>query len=491
MNTQRPEWNDANNALVGTGASMVTLYYMRRFVAFAQKVYSQSDQEVFTVSSEMFGFFEKIHHVLTDNHVLIENGFDDEQRRKVTDELGHAGSNYRELIYLGYSGTEDSVSKTNLLDLFSKTLDFIDQSIVVNKRSDAMYHAYNLVRFGEKSISIRPLYEMLEGQVAALSSGELSAQEAVALLDGLRKSSLYRADQNSYILYPNKRLPLFLEKNNIDPAEVKRIKLLEALSINGDTGIIAVDKKGEFHFNASFKNANFLHEALIKLKSEKKIVITDRDVKDIEELYEQIFDHQSFTGRSGTFYKYEGLGCIYWHMVSKLLLAIGENIQSAYQQSADNGMIEALKKHYFEVKAGIGAHKSPAVYGSFPFDPYSHTPMMAGVQQPGMTGQVKEDIISRFNELGVQVEKGCLTFNPILLKSKEFIRSTSEEPHLSFTYCTIPFVYKLNGRKGIEVVYADGKVEKVKGYTLNRVQSQVVFDRNTQIQEIVVSLLEI
>ena len=34
MNTQRPEWNDANNALVGNGISMVTLYYLRRFVKF-------------------------------------------------------------------------------------------------------------------------------------------------------------------------------------------------------------------------------------------------------------------------------------------------------------------------------------------------------------------------------------------------------------------------------------------------------------------------
>lgn len=29
MNTQRPEWNDANNALVGNGVSMVTLCYLR------------------------------------------------------------------------------------------------------------------------------------------------------------------------------------------------------------------------------------------------------------------------------------------------------------------------------------------------------------------------------------------------------------------------------------------------------------------------------
>jgi hypothetical protein len=34
MNTQRPEWNDANNALVGYGVSMVTAFYLRRFINF-------------------------------------------------------------------------------------------------------------------------------------------------------------------------------------------------------------------------------------------------------------------------------------------------------------------------------------------------------------------------------------------------------------------------------------------------------------------------
>ena len=58
--------------------------------------------------------------------------------------------------------------------------------------------------------------------------------------------------------------------------------------------------------------------------------------------------------------------------------------------------------HYFEINAGIGAHKSPELYGAFPTDPYSHTPGGKGAQQPGMTGQVKEDILCRFGELGVQ-----------------------------------------------------------------------------------------
>ncbi len=34
MNTQRPEWNDANNALAGYGLSMVTLYYLYRMISF-------------------------------------------------------------------------------------------------------------------------------------------------------------------------------------------------------------------------------------------------------------------------------------------------------------------------------------------------------------------------------------------------------------------------------------------------------------------------
>ena len=38
MNTQRPEWNDANNALVGNGVSMVTLYYLNRFFNFFQEL---------------------------------------------------------------------------------------------------------------------------------------------------------------------------------------------------------------------------------------------------------------------------------------------------------------------------------------------------------------------------------------------------------------------------------------------------------------------
>ena len=488
MNTLRPEWNDANNALVGTGASMVTLYYMRRFVTFAQELFQQSTMENFSVSAEMYWFFDLVNTSLIENSFLLERGFDNEQRRTVADELGNAGSYYREMVYKGFSDKKHPVAKNDLLDFFNLTIDYLDQSIAVNKRPDNLYHAYNLVSFSENSVAVRHLYEMLEGQVAVLSSGKLSPTEVLDLLTALRNSSLYRADQNSYILYPNKRLPLFIEKNNINPADVKRIKLLEELVTKADSHIITTDKKGEFHFNANFNNANFLRDALNKLKKEGKFKVTDADIHEIETVYEQIFDHQSFTGRSGTFYKYEGLGCIYWHMVSKLLLVVAENIKLAIEQSADKTTIEALEKHYFDVKAGIGAHKSPAVYGSFPFDPYSHTPTMAGVQQPGMTGQVKEDIISRFYELGVQVENGCISINPTILKSDEFIHSDTKRPHLSFTYCSVPFEYQQDGRNGIEISYTDGTSEKTDGYSLSKIQSQLVFNRDMRLKKVLVSL---
>jgi hypothetical protein len=489
MNTLRPEWNDANNALVGTGASMVTLYYMRRFVAFTQELYKDATIEKFAVSEELYTFFVEVFYAFHYHEFMLEKGFDNAYRREIADELGKAGENYRTKIYNEFSSKKEVLTKHDLKYFFEVVLKFIDQSITVNQRPDKLYHAYNLVSFTNNGIAIRHLYEMLEGQVSVLSSGKLTPNEAIELLDALRASSLFRPDQQSYILYPNKTLPLFLDKNRIPVEEVNRVPLLQKLIEDGNSKIINTDKKGEFHFNADFNNAGFLTEALNKLKAGSEYEITAEIQIQIEQLYEKLFDHQSFTGRSGTFYKYEGLGCIYWHMVSKLLLAIGENIKKAVLEKADYQIIEKLKKQYTDVKAGIGAHKSPADYGSFPFDPYSHTPMMAGVQQPGMTGQVKEDVISRFYELGIVIENGRLSIKPDLLNPNEFIQPNSENefPHLKFTYCNVPFEYQLNGKSGIDVLWQEGKSDFIDGYTLNAALSRVVFNRNKNIKGIIVN----
>ena len=116
--------------------------------------------------------------------------------------------------------------------------------------------------------------------------------------------------------------------------------------------------------------------------------LTETEKQKVLDLYEDLFDHQSFTGRSGTFYGYEGLGSIYWHMVSKLLLAVEECYFRGMEDGVDPIVLGRIKDHYYEIKAGIGLYKSPDVYGAFPTDAYSHTPANAGVKQPGLTGQV-------------------------------------------------------------------------------------------------------
>ena len=67
--------------------------------------------------------------------------------------------------------------------------------------------------------------------------------------------------------------------------------------------------------------------------------------------------------------------------------------------------------YYFKIRSGLSASKTPKEYGAFPFDPYSHTPSHSGAQQPGMTGQVKEEILTRFGELGCFVNDGCIMFD--------------------------------------------------------------------------------
>jgi hypothetical protein len=74
MNTLRPEWNDANNALVGYGVSMVTLYYMRRFIHFMIELFSASDDASLEITVEMADLLRAIDDVLKNHQSLLNKG---------------------------------------------------------------------------------------------------------------------------------------------------------------------------------------------------------------------------------------------------------------------------------------------------------------------------------------------------------------------------------------------------------------------------------
>ena len=505
LNTQRPEWNDANNALVGNGTSMVTLYYLRRFLKFWEAQFEQSAHDQVSVSEEMALLFEEIDAIFRNSIRVLITGYSDQYRKKMTDSLGQAHEKFRKTIYENsFSGETQKLSFSDLSAFCSTSLKYVEHTIRANKRADGLYHAYNLISFQGEGVSIRNLYEMLEGQVAILSSGLLTTEESLEVLDSLKKSQIFRADQYSYMLYPNRELPRFEAKNNIPANSVQSSKLLKTLIANQDTSVIKVDSTGGYHFVGTFRNVDALLLALSQLDAENYGELVSLEKDQISALYEKIFDHKSFTGRSGTFYGYEGLGSIYWHMVSKLLLATQECYLKALEEGASAELVGHLKAHYYEIKAGIGLYKSPELYGAFPTDAYSHTPFGAGVKQPGLTGQVKEDIISRWGELGVKIHHGQMIFNPALLNEDEILEkkqafnvktvegqqfSVELQPsQLGFTFCQIPIVYTFADQQQIVITHANGKVEKVAGNALSEEISSQIFARNGQIKVVEVMI---
>ncbi len=496
MNTQRPEWNDANNALVGSGVSMVTLYYLRRFLNFFITILKNDKSSSFEISTELYHFFEKLNLSFS----KINSNISNRDRKKFVDDIGEVAAEYRDRIYTSYfSGTKELVCRDKVINFLEIAQKAIEQTIDTNKREDGLYHAYNLVNLDDNEISINRLSEMLEGQVGILSSGYLSDDESLSVLDSLKSSSLFWDEQYSYILYPNKDLLGFLDKNIIPENELNKSSLLTLLVKDGNNQIVVKDIDNKYHFNGLFHNASCLISELENLPSEY-IKLAKEETNIILEIFEHVFDHKSFTGRSGTFYGYEGLGSIYWHMVSKLLLASVEVTQRSIDNNSNPKTIGRLFDHYFEINEGIGVNKSPELYGAFPTDPYSHTPRGRGVQQPGMTGQVKEDVISRFHELGFYVNDGKITFEPTVLRKSEFIDEEKSfkfvnldneitymdlnANSLAFTVCQVPIIYNISDKEDIKIIANDDGEEIIDGHELNFEHSQNIFNRTNLIKAV-------
>ncbi|EAW31977.1 hypothetical protein GP2143_05985 [marine gamma proteobacterium HTCC2143] len=501
LNTQRPEWNDANNALVGQGLSMVTMYYMRRYTLFLKKLLTEQ-VGVVSLTREVSQWLTDTAQVLEDISLAIASGpINAEQRYQFLVGVGEAASRYRQTIYHqevlsgGQLHELDAIHK-----LLDNALNIIDHSIQYNQRKDGLYHAYNVLSFEDARVNIDPLYLMLEGQVAALSSGAIPPKAAVKVLETLFDSAVFRPDQNSFLLYPDRDLPGFLEKNQLPTAGVTALPLLTALISEGNCQVIEQDLTGCYRFNGDIHNGDDLNhalDALIEEHGDKLEIIR----KPLQKLYESVFNHKAFTGRSGGMFGFEGLGSIYWHMVSKLMLTVQENFFAARSQ-ADDATAKQLGDLYYRVREGIGFNKTPEDYGAFPTDPYSHTPKHIGAQQPGMTGQVKEEMMARFAELGIRVSEGEINFDPCLLRPCEFIDTVKvfrfldvhnqwqefdvPENGLAFTWCQLPLVYRIceSQSPALTVTLANGDSLSLTDLRLPADLAEAVFTRNGFIEKL-------
>ena len=486
MNTQRPEWNDANNALVGNGVSTVTAFHLYEYLGALENLLERCPVSDLPVASAVTGWFRALHRQF-DSHSAMSDAaqITPTLRRGLLDGVGEAYSRYRVEVYGNGPGRAEQVAVEDLLHFIQVARPHLRAVISASERADGLFHSYWLLDVSKSGVAeVEPLYEMLEGQVAALGSSTVDPARTVSLIESLYRSDLYRSDQHTFVLYPNRPTQSFIEKNLVPADSVGRaVKSL----VSSDSDLLREDADGSLRFASRLRSARQLE---VELES-----VPPADRNEIMRAYEATFHHHAFTGRSQTMYKYEGLGSVYWHMVSKLVFALQEKINTAIDSDAPEDVIAALCDQYRRLRAGLGFTKSVVEQGTFPTDPHSHTPGHTGAQQPGMTGQVKEGVLIRWAELGVHVDEGCVNFRPRLLDPGEFldaprewdeIDGTLDAGTLGFTYCGVPVIYRLGDAPSCTVEWSDGS-ETSGESGFDQRTSAALFSRTGQISRISVT----
>ncbi len=498
LNTQRPEWNDANNALAGWGLSVVTTAQLYRHLHVLLSLFSKGSHVHLSQSTaELLASIG-----LCVSEFLREPAGEPDRpstRMRFMRRAGEALDAHWRMAYCGGLGSPRAVACAEICKTLEAFCAVLSETLRANRRPDGLYHSYNLLGVETGRAVVRNLDLMLEGQVAVLASNFLSAEESAQLLTTLRASELFREDQNSYILYPDRKLPPILERNTL---AAENIGLFVDLAGAGDQSLAIRGRNGCWHFAPDLRNPGELSQRLDELAGDphwNSAVARDREI--ILASWEKVFSHSSFTGRSGGMFAFEGLGSIYWHMVAKLLLAVGEIARGCPDGSETT---RTLARSYSEIRDGLGFRKSPEDFGAFPCDPYSHTPAHEGAQQPGMTGQVKEEILSRQLELGVRLESGVYSFLPRLLSESEFDGQGGDLPvsarggterlaippfTVAFTVCGVPVFYTLGSSTSITVTPADGRTpRKSKTPSLTPEESASLLRRDGRIKGISVEV---
>ena len=170
-------------------------------------------------------------------------------------------------------------------------------------------------------------------------------------------------------------------------------------------------------------------------------------------------------------------------MVAKLLVTAGECFIEADSTGESQEVIQRLAKVYHRIRDGLGFRRTAQQFGGIAIDAYSHTPAQRGAQQPGMTGQVKEELITRRMELGVSFQEGTIQFNPRLLAAEEWLPSptvwslpnehsgrtelTLDADSLGFQCWGIPVVYRrVDGPANIHLISNEG-THTVEGHIID------------------------
>jgi hypothetical protein len=471
LNTQRPEWNDANNALAGMGLSVVTTFHLRRYLTVVADLVADAHAdgvEHVQMAAVVAEWIEDTSAIFGVAPVAPD---DAEAARALLDALSTRAATHREAARGGISADTVAVPLNAVVDLCRVALAHIDATLAISERDDGLVQSYNVMSFSSSTtVEVEHLTLMLEGQVAALSAGTRSPADAAQLVRATLDSDLRRLDLGSLLLYPPAAPSPFLNRNVLPADAVDRLLGL------GDAvhAVTDIDPSGQRRFSPRIVNAVALGEALDQARAsedERALLLAT---------FEDVFDHHSFTGRSARMYGYEGIGSVYWHMVAKLLLAVQDLGWEALDRGESDEVIAHIGALYRELRDGFGFRMSPDRFGAFPTDCYSHSPAHSGAQQPGMTGQVKEEILTRFGELGVRVVDGRVALEPIVLPPDEVIG----EDGAAFRLFGVAMSIERAEDDGVEV-HGSSDVRSFAGLSLPAEMSAELFARRGTVDHVV------
>ncbi len=449
MNAQRPEWNDANNAIVGIGLSVITVYHTKAYLEFIRNSFESG------VSSYDFSFevAEWIYE-LTKLIKSCEEKFDDSEKA-ILDGMGEIFSAYRKKVYENGYSKKCNIKTEEIIEFIDKAAALIDYTVAKNDKDT--FVSYNLLK---DDFSYTPMEPMLEGQAAIISSGHLSADRVCRLISSM-EDSLFSKEGGYHTLYPVNKTTRFYNKNSVG-SEFEEI-----------AGIIVKDCNGKLHFDSSIASSDIL------LARAESLGISKEKIEAIEAEFERVFEHKKFTGRSSVMYKFEGIGCAYWHQNAKFALAVLETAQRTSKSGED---IKAIYAAYNKLLQGFIYRKSPSECKALPLEPYSHTSFNKKSEQPGMTGQVKESIIMRRGELGVLVENGEIIFEPKFIREDEF----ADCDEVKFSCYGLPFSYKKTGQVSVKIC-KNGEKITLSELAIPKSISSGIFNRNGEIKSVEVT----
>ena len=104
-----------------------------------------------------------------------------------------------------------------------------------------------------------------------------------------------------------------------------------------------------------------------------------------------------------------------------------------------------------------------------------------------MTGQVKEEVITRFGELGIRVAGGIVALSPGLLPPNDvmsFDDGPDREARSSFTMCGVAMTIDLGDVDVVTVIRPDGRSESSSGLALGADESRELLSRTGTISRV-------